>query len=154
MSAHATGSALTNPSSILGMGTAVVHVEIDHAGSDDALTVRWEFEGEPSAVDIAVGTSPDHVDHERQATVAAGVTSFQVPRQAGGRQFVSVASHQGGPAVVAAERRIPFEGVTNFRDLGGYRTRSGQRVRWGRVFRSDALHGMTEDDLASYRGSA
>ncbi len=151
MSAHAMGCALTNPSSIVGMGTAVVHVEIDHAGSDDALTVRWEFEGEPSAVDIAVGTSPDHVDHERQATVAAGVTSFQVPRQAGGRQFVSVASHQGGPAVVAAERRIPFEGVTNFRDLGGYRTRSGRRVRWGRVFRSDALHGMTEGDLASYR---
>ena len=64
--------------------------------------------------------------------------------------FVSVACHQGGPAVVAAERRIPFEAVTNFRDLGGYRTRSGRRIRWGRVFRSDALHGMTEGDVAMY----
>jgi protein-tyrosine phosphatase len=132
------------------MPTAVVHVEIDHAGSNDALTVRWEFEGAPVAVDVAVGTTPDVVDHERQATVAAGQTSVQVPRRSGVRQFVSVMSEGGGPAVVAAERRIPFEAVTNFRDLGGYRTRSGQRVRWGRVFRSDALHGMTEADLATY----
>jgi protein-tyrosine phosphatase len=143
-------STLGDPPSILAMETAVVHVEIDHVGKDGALTVRWEFEGEPFAVDIAVGTSPDHVNHERQATVAAGETSFQVPRKSGGRQFVSVASHEGGPAVVAAERRIPFEAVSNFRDLGGYRTRSGRRVHWGRVFRSDALHGMTEGDLAMY----
>jgi protein-tyrosine phosphatase len=61
-----------------------------------------------------------------------------------------VAPHDGGSTVVAAERRIPFEAVTNFRDLGGYRTRSGGRVQWGRIFRSDALHGMTDGDLATY----
>jgi len=132
------------------METAVTHVELERVDTGDALTVRWEFEGEPFAVDIAVGSSPDHEDHERQATVAAGETSFQVARRSGGRLFVSVAPHEGGPAVIAAERRIPFEAVTNFRDLGGYRTRSGQRVRWGRLFRSDALHGMTEGDLAKY----
>jgi protein-tyrosine phosphatase len=132
------------------MESVVVHVEIERIGSDDALTVRWAFEGQPFAVDIAVGTSPDHVDHERQATVAAGENSIQVRNDSGGRLFVSVASHEGGPAVVAAERRIPFEAVTNFRDLGGYPTRSGHRVRWGRLFRSDALHGMTEGDLAMY----
>jgi len=132
------------------METVVVHVEIDHAQDDDALTVRWELEGEPVAVDVALGTSPDHVDHAQEATVPAGETSLRVPRRSDGRLFVSVASQEGGPAVVAAERRISFEAVTNFRDLGGYRTRSGRRVQWGRVFRSDALHGMTEGDLAVY----
>jgi protein-tyrosine phosphatase len=130
--------------------TAVVHVEIDPVANDDSVLVRWQLEGEPVAVDVAVGTSPDHVDHRHQTTIPPGETSTRVRRIPRGRMFVSVACHQGGPAVVAAERRIPFEAVTNFRDLGGYPTRSGRRIRWGRVFRSDALHGMTEGDIAMY----
>jgi protein-tyrosine phosphatase len=129
--------------------TAVAHVEVDPVDGD-ALVVRWELEGEPVAVDVAIGTSADDVDHQHEATVPAGETSLRVARLPGIRQFVSVAPHSGGPAVVAAERRIPFERVTNFRDLGGYRTRSGRRVRWGQVFRSDALHGMSEGDHAIY----
>jgi protein-tyrosine phosphatase len=132
------------------METAVVHVEIEPVGGDDTHVVRWEFEGEPVAVDVAIGTSADHLDHQHQATIPAGETSSRVRRVPQGRLFVSVACHQGGPAVVAAERRIPFEAVTNFRDLGGYRARSGRRIRWGRIFRSDALHGMTEGDVAMY----
>jgi protein-tyrosine phosphatase len=131
------------------MDTAVVHVEIDQT-TDGNLIVRWELEGQPVAVDVAIGASADRVDHHHEATVPAGETSLRVARRPGGRQFASVGPHAGGPAVVAAERRIPFETVTNFRDLGGYRTRSGQRVRWGQVFRSDSLHGMNEADLALY----
>jgi protein-tyrosine phosphatase len=67
----------------------------------------------------------------------------------GTRHFVSVSPHGSGPAVVAAERRVPFEGASNFRDLGGYRTATG-RLRWGLVFRADSLHGLTADDLELY----
>jgi hypothetical protein len=49
-------------------------------------------------------------------------------------------------------RLVPFEGVLNFRDLGGYETSDGRRTRWGRLFRSDALHDLTDDDLAMFRG--
>ena len=41
------------------------------------------------------------------------------------------------------ERRIDLPGCANFRDLGGYPTRGGMRLRWRRLFRSDALHGLT-----------
>jgi protein-tyrosine phosphatase len=44
-------------------------------------------------------------------------------------------------------RRLPFVGVNNFRDLGGYRTESGAAMRWGRVFRSDSPHNFTAADL-------
>ena len=37
------------------------------------------------------------------------------------------------------ERRIPFHGPVNFRDLGGYAGRAGRTVKWGLVFRADAL---------------
>lgn len=55
-------------------------------------------------------------------------------------------------AEVMAERFPPIEGVVNFRDVGGYRTSSGQRVRMGLVYRSGALHHLTAADLAVVDG--
>lgn len=49
------------------------------------------------------------------------------------------------------ERHIPFEGVFNFRDLGGYRTRDGRTVRWRSIFRSGELHELTEGDAIRMR---
>jgi protein-tyrosine phosphatase len=43
-------------------------------------------------------------------------------------------------------RRIDLEGCFNFRDLGGYPTESGRRLRWRLLFRSDALHHLTPAD--------
>jgi protein-tyrosine phosphatase len=40
----------------------------------------------------------------------------------------------------------------NFRDIGGYRSRTGQTVRDGLLYRSDALHSVSEEDLATYHG--
>ena len=49
------------------------------------------------------------------------------------------------------QRLIPLEGCLNFRDLGGYPTADGRRVRWRRLFRSDALHLLTTADVAHVR---
>ena len=45
-------------------------------------------------------------------------------------------------------RSLPFTGVTNFRDLGGYTGHGGRPVRWRRLFRSDHLAGLTPQDQA------
>ncbi len=45
-------------------------------------------------------------------------------------------------------RHIQLEGASNFRDLGGYENRKGERVRWGRVFRSDNLSELVPADWA------
>ena len=52
---------------------------------------------------------------------------------------------------LARERLLELEGCLNFRDLGGYRTEDGRRTRWGRLFRSDALHHMSPRDVALVR---
>ena len=38
----------------------------------------------------------------------------------------------------------------NFRDLGGHRTAGGGTVRHGLVYRSDALHAISDEDLPAY----
>ncbi|MFQ5665406.1 MAG: tyrosine-protein phosphatase [Candidatus Binatia bacterium] len=49
-------------------------------------------------------------------------------------------------------RVIALDGCLNFRDLGGYPTRDGRRVRWRQVFRSDALQLLSASDVARLRG--
>jgi protein-tyrosine phosphatase len=51
------------------------------------------------------------------------------------------------PMNSATPSTTPLQGASNFRDVGGYATASGQRVKRGRVFRSDHLAGLTSDDL-------
>jgi protein-tyrosine phosphatase len=43
-------------------------------------------------------------------------------------------------------RRLPFEGVINFRDLGGYAA-GARHTRWQTVYRADSLANLTPADL-------
>ena len=117
---------------------------------DGALLVSWEVDGEPLAVDVSVGPTVSASSHRHVRTVPAGQQSVEVPVDGPGRRFVSVTPQRGGRAVVAADRWVPFRDIANFRDIGGYPTRTGGRVRWGLVFRSSALHGLGAQDLALF----
>jgi protein-tyrosine phosphatase len=44
-------------------------------------------------------------------------------------------------------RKLPFTGAHNFRDLGGYKTEDGRRIKWGKIYRSDNLHSLTDEDV-------
>jgi protein-tyrosine phosphatase len=52
----------------------------------------------------------------------------------------------GGP-----QRRLTVEGCNNFRDLGGYPTVDGRRLRWRTLFRADALHHLTPRGVEQLR---
>ncbi|MER5434905.1 tyrosine-protein phosphatase [Streptomyces sp. NPDC002588] len=43
------------------------------------------------------------------------------------------------------DRHLPFDELHNFRDLGGYRTRDGHRIRPARLFRADSLGKLTRN---------
>ena len=49
-------------------------------------------------------------------------------------------------------RRISTEGAFNIRDIGGYPTRDGRRVRWRTFFRADSMHRLTADDQQTLLG--
>jgi protein-tyrosine phosphatase len=44
-------------------------------------------------------------------------------------------------------RTIDLDGAVNFRQLGGYRAHDGRRVCWGKLFRSEHLGSLSDDDL-------
>jgi len=49
------------------------------------------------------------------------------------------------------ERQIDLDGCVNFRDLGGYPTSDGRRLRWRTLYRSDALHALSPIDVTRLR---
>jgi protein-tyrosine phosphatase len=46
-----------------------------------------------------------------------------------------------------AERLVRFDTCFNFRDLGGYETDDGRRVRWRTLYRADTLHRLDGPDI-------
>lgn len=49
-------------------------------------------------------------------------------------------------------RHLKLEGASNFRDLGGYATADGRALKWRRIFRSNHLGHLTEQDIKVVRG--
>jgi len=49
-------------------------------------------------------------------------------------------------------RCLSLQGTPNFRDMGGYVTTDGRRVKWGRLFRSGQLSDLSASDLALLAG--
>jgi protein-tyrosine phosphatase len=105
---------------------------------DGALVVR----GSGRFDEVRVGPSPD----EPGAVVDAPADGEVVLADLDPLVRHYVHARAGDRWVVAGERLVPLEGTRNFRDLGGYPAADGRRVRWGRVFRSDGLHALTERD--------
>ncbi|MCB1845548.1 MAG: tyrosine-protein phosphatase [Halioglobus sp.] len=50
-----------------------------------------------------------------------------------------------------AHRLLNFEGIHNFRDLGGYRTEDGRTVKWGSLYRTGNFAHASKGDLEALR---
>ena len=57
------------------------------------------------------------------------------------RKELTTSMNDDGP-----DRLIDLDGTFNMRDLGGYETTDGRSVKWGKLFRSDDLYSLTEED--------
>ena len=112
----------------------------------ETLQLRWDSHIPETAVAVYAGSTPLDMDmaapivrtSDCQATVRAPVADPARPC------FALVP--ETGRHVIVAERRVPLQGCFNFRDLGGYGTETGRRVKWGVVFRSDAMARLTDHD--------
>lgn len=113
--------------------------------SDGSFRLRWTPRQPELEVIIHVGSNPETVHLEPPAARTRD-REHRISHRAGPeRPFFALRAGDREPLVVA-ERGFPLEGVTNFRDFGGYSTAAGRRVRWGQLYRSGELSGLSESD--------
>jgi len=99
---------------------------------------------------IYQGESPVTVD----MSVSVGETSESSITLDGfknDQRYYFVVVLNGKEKAVVSERKLPFKGQANFRDLGGIVTADGKKVRWGMVYRSGDLSMFMSSDQAYFQ---
>lgn len=111
----------------------------------DAASVTLDRgETRPVAVWISQDMTLDKADQQVEAAFAKdGKLTLAMP--ANMRRYVLLKDAKGQITVVG-ERVLPLEQGSNFRDIGGYVTKDGRTVRWGKVYRSGAMPLLSEAD--------
>jgi protein-tyrosine phosphatase len=115
----------------------------------DAATVELT---RPAAAPAQVWVSADTALDDKDTLVAKAskAEALRVALPSDTRAYVIV-KDAAGATTVAGERLVPLAQGSNFRDLGGYATADGKRVRWGRIYRSGATPLLTDADLAQVK---
>lgn len=109
------------------------------------IAILWDSAPQAGPVVVYAGLTPDDIDRsEPVATMTERRVEIEDPDWRTRRYFEL--DVPDGRRMLAVERRLPLENARNFRDLGGYRTLDGRRVRWGMLYRSDSLHRLSDDD--------
>ena len=111
------------------------------------VRISWKTHFKDLQVSIYHGNSPEAIQHNAPRYRIKGETTVEISGlNSDMPHYFEIVSDKGSARVIS-ERRLPLQGAVNFRDLGGYATTAGQRVRWGKVFRSDHLSNLTERDI-------
>ncbi|WP_333587155.1 tyrosine-protein phosphatase [Phenylobacterium sp.] len=126
---------------------AIVDAQAYRTAEGD-LALSWT-ETRGAAVDVFMAEDPQAaLEQMRAVSLADGDGAHLIsPAPAAARSYFILRSADG-TRYRLAERIVPLEGAMNFRDVGGYETADGRFVRWGKIYRSAALSGLTPDDLA------
>ncbi|WP_267880917.1 tyrosine-protein phosphatase [Streptomyces sp. NRRL S-244] len=109
------------------------------AGADGRFTLKWNAPG-TKRVEIKANGKVVAKGGAQGTAVVSGLPAAD-------RQWFDFEPDRG-EGLRLADRLIKLEGAVNFRDAGGYRTTTGQWVKMGEVYRSDALDKLTAADLA------
>jgi protein-tyrosine phosphatase len=112
--------------------------------ADGNLVVRWDDSLAPEV--LHTGTFAGAIDPQQTLVVELGRNQATfVGLDSSKRHFVTLI-FEGGSELTIGERILPLEGAHNFRDLGGYETAGGRRVKWGKLYRADHLANLTDGD--------
>jgi protein-tyrosine phosphatase len=115
--------------------------------SDKSVEISWNFSDKSQGFMVYAGESPDHIDRKNPVASSQANSSAKISElDPDTRHYFEVALE--GSTVIVSDRRVPLKGSVNFRDLGGYETSDGRRVKWGQVFRSDNLGRLTDRDVS------
>jgi len=113
----------------------------------DAVRIRWKTRRQNLSVSIYHGDSPEKTRGCRPILQVKAQKVAEIKGLDPVRPCYFEILPENGTGLIIGERRLPLQGSVNFRDLGGYQTRDGRRIKWGKIFRSDHLSRLTDADL-------
>jgi len=113
----------------------------------DVVRISWKTRLQNLAVSIYRGDSPETIQHNQPLLQVKGETAAEIKGLGHASPCYFEIMPENGTGIIVGERRLPLQGTVNFRDLGGYQTVGGRRVKWGKIFRSDHLSRLTDQDL-------
>ncbi len=113
--------------------------------SNGAYTLAWTAP-EDTSVTVYAGTDRNNVGRDNEVGKGGGAGHLAVTLPADVRWYFEFVPETGGTLVVA-ERGLHLATIPNLRDVGGYRAADGKWVKMGRVFRSDQLDKVSDDDF-------
>ena len=118
--------------------------------------IQWEKEDNVHPVTVFTGLSPDKIDYSNPLATTNNSHIRISGLNGDSRHYFCLSSKnkdtQTKGTQIIAERRLPFEGTKNFRDIGGYKSLTGRHVKWGMLYRSGRLSDLTEQDLKYFSG--
>ena len=122
----------------------VVSADVQRSGFDQ-LTITWS---DDNPVDIYAGDHPGFPLQQAAVVLRDSPAGSYVIDHAGlARRYYILVDRRDHHQIEAAERLIPLEQGSNFRDIGGYAAAGGKHVRWGLIYRSGAQPLLTSADL-------
>lgn len=110
-----------------------------------ALLVRWTGAG---PVDVLIADKPEAGPRQARLVSARDADGTEVVPGDAPRSYVLLRDPASGKFLRVAERLVPLEHGSNFRDIGGYALSGGRHVRWGLIYRSGGTPLLDDADLA------
>jgi protein-tyrosine phosphatase len=115
----------------------------------DGYDISWKAPTRTGMVKVYAGTDPAEVGTANEVGSGSSTGTIHVTGlEAAPRWYFELVPARGGP-LVTADHSLGLASVPNFRDIGGYRTRNGEWVKVGQLYRSDGLDAITDADLAT-----
>jgi protein-tyrosine phosphatase len=112
----------------------------------DALELTWTS---ADPVDVYEADRPDAKPAAANLLAHGSRSGAYAVEHAGReRRYFVLVDERDHETLRVAERLLPLEQGSNFRDVGGYPAAGGKHVRWGMIFRSGAQPMLTAEDLA------
>jgi len=123
---------------------AAVSAEKVERTGPDKIVVTWT---DKDPVDVYVAERPDAAPADAKLVSANDRDGRFESATGSARPFFLLKDRGDGAVVRTAERLVPLEQGSNFRDLGGYPGAGGKHVRWGQIYRSGGTPMLTDADL-------
>ncbi len=123
--------------------TTIQAATVERTSNGNAL-IRWQSSPSNAPVDVFLQFPGEQ--QLRRASQSDRDGQHELDAEESARRPLVHLTTDTGLSFTTAERLLPLQRGRNFRDLGGYRTVDGQRVKWGKIYRSGTMTHLTEAD--------